>query len=56
MNIAIMRAFNKIVLLREEKVMFDVHLAEMYGVEIRALKQAVRRNADMFPEVMQSFA
>jgi hypothetical protein len=41
---------HKIVLLREEKVMLDVHLAEMYGVETRALKQAVRRNADMFPE------
>jgi len=40
---------HKIVLLREEKVMLDVHLAEMYGVETRALKQAVRRNIDLFP-------
>jgi len=40
----------KIMLLREEKVMLDVHLAEMYGVETRALKQAVRRNFDLFPD------
>ena len=40
---------HKIVVLREEKVMLDVHLAEMYGVETRALKQAVRRNIDLFP-------
>jgi len=40
----------KIMLLREEKVMPDVHLAEMYGVETRALKQAVRRNFDLFPD------
>jgi len=40
----------KIMLLREEKVMLDVHFAEMYGVETRALKQAVRRNFDLFPD------
>ena len=40
---------SKIFLLREEKVMLDVHLAEIYGVETRALKQAVRRNMDLFP-------
>lgn len=40
---------NKIFLLRGEKVMLDVHLAEIYSVETRALKQAVRRNMDLFP-------
>jgi hypothetical protein len=40
---------NKILILREEKVILDVHLAEMYGVETRSLKQAVRRNMDLFP-------
>lgn len=40
----------KIFVLREEKVMLDVHLAEIYGVENRALKQAVRRNLDLFPD------
>lgn len=29
--------------------MLDFHLAEFYGVENRALKQAVRRNLDLFP-------
>ncbi len=41
---------NKILILREEKVILDVHLAEMYGVETRSLKQAVRRNLDLFPD------
>lgn len=41
---------NKIIVLRNEKVILDVHLAEIYGVETRALKQAVRRNADLFPD------
>lgn len=36
--------------MREEKVILDVHLAELYGVETRALKQAVRRNIERFPE------
>lgn len=40
----------KIIFIREEKVILDVHLAELYGVETRALKQAVRRNTDRFPE------
>jgi len=44
------KIINKILVLREEKVMLDVHIAEIYGVENRALKQAVRRNLDLFPE------
>ena len=44
------RILNKIVVLRNEKVMLDVHLAELYEVENRALKQAVRRNLDLFPD------
>jgi len=43
------KIIHKIVLLREEKVILDVHLAELYGVETRVLKQAVRRNSDRFP-------
>ena len=39
----------RIVFLREEKIILDVHLAELYGVETRALKQAVRRNSRRFP-------
>jgi hypothetical protein len=41
---------SKIVALRDEKIMLDFHLAELYGVETRALKQAVKRNMDLFPE------
>jgi hypothetical protein len=43
------KIIQKIVLLRDEKIILDVHLAELYGVETRALKQAVRRNIDRFP-------
>ena len=35
---------------RNHKVMLDFDLAEMYEVETRALKQAVKRNMDRFPE------
>ncbi len=40
----------KIIFLRDEKIMLDVHLAELYGVETRVLKQAVRRNRSNFPD------
>lgn len=41
---------SKIILLRDEKVILDLHLSELYQVETRVLKQAVRRNKDHFPE------
>lgn len=41
---------NKIYQIRGERVMLDVDLAEMYEVETRVLKQAVRRNLDRFPQ------
>lgn len=37
-------------LIRGQKVMLDRDLAKLYGVETRALKQAVRRNIQRFPE------
>ena len=40
----------KILLIRGQKVMLSMHLAELYGVETRALNQAVRRNINRFPE------
>ena len=40
---------SKIITLRNERVILDLHLAEFYSVETRALKQAVRRNRDRFP-------
>jgi hypothetical protein len=39
----------KILLMRGERVMWDVHLAELYRVETKALKRAVRRNLARFP-------
>ncbi len=36
--------------IRNQKVMLDFDLAEMYGIETKALKQAVRRNMGRFPE------
>ena len=40
---------NKIYTIRGERVMIDRDLAEMYGVETRALNQAVKRNSERFP-------
>lgn len=36
--------------IRGQRVMLDFDLAELYQVETRALKQAVRRNIERFPE------
>ena len=41
---------NKIFFLRGQKVMLDFDLAEMYGVEVKRLKEQVRRNIERFPE------
>ncbi len=40
----------RIFLIRKEKVMLDFHLAEMYQMETKVLKQAVRRNIERFPD------
>ena len=39
----------KIYEIRGQKVMLDSDLASMYGVETKALNQAVKRNAERFP-------
>ncbi len=44
------RIASKIYFIRGMKVMLDKDLAELYDVETKALKQAVRRNIDRFPE------
>ena len=41
---------NKIYEIRGQRVMLDFDLAEIYQVETRALKQAVRRNIERFPD------
>ena len=38
----------KIVIVRGEKVLLDRDLAELYGVETKQLKRAVRRNIERF--------
>jgi len=41
---------SKIYLVRDQKVMLDSDLADLYGVETKVLKQAGRRNMARFPE------
>ena len=41
---------SKIYTIRGVEVMLDRDLAELYEVETRALKQAVRRNLERFPD------
>ena len=41
---------NRILTIRGVQVMLDCDLAELYGVELKALNQAVKRNAERFPE------
>ncbi len=47
--IPIERIEQRIFLLRGQKVMLSPHLAELYGVEPKALLQAVKRNTERFP-------
>jgi hypothetical protein len=41
---------NRIYQVKGFKVMLDYDLAELYEVPTKALKQAVKRNSDRFPE------
>lgn len=43
-----------ILTLRNQKVIIDADLAELYGVPTKVLNQAVKRNADRFPEDFRS--
>lgn len=43
------RIANKIYLVRNQNVMLDRDLAELYDVETKILKRAVKRNIDRFP-------
>ena len=49
-EIQVQRIESKIFLIRGEKVLLDRDLAELYGVETKQLKRAVRRNIDRFPD------
>jgi hypothetical protein len=47
--IPIERIEQRVFLLRGQKVMLGLHLAQLYGVEPKMLIQAVKRNAERFP-------
>jgi len=44
------QAERRILLIRKQRVMLDYDLALLYGVEARALNQAVKRNLARFPD------
>ncbi len=48
--VSLERIESQIFLIRGQKVMLSVHLAELYDVEPRALVQAIKRNIERFPE------
>lgn len=41
---------NMVYTIRGQQVMLDSDLAEIYGYEVKALNQQVKRNGDRFPE------
>ena len=47
--IAVERIEQAILFIRRQKVMLDVDLAALYGVEVKVLNQAVKRNIERFP-------
>ena len=49
-NTALLPLENLIHVIRGQQIMIDSDLAALYGVETRALNQAVKRNAERFPE------
>ena len=50
MAIPMERVENRILTIRGHRVMVDTDLAEVYGVPTKALNQAIKRNADRFPD------
>ncbi len=44
------KILNRIYVVRSEKIMLDRDLAELFGIETRVLKQAVKRNMKRFPK------
>lgn len=44
---------DRIFIIRDQLVMIDKDLAELYNVETKALNRAVKRNMDKFPEVFR---
>ncbi len=41
---------NKIIIIREQKVILDTDVAEIYGIETKRVNEAVKNNPERFPE------
>ena len=41
---------NKIIYIRQQEVISDADVAELYGVETKRVNEAVKNNPDKFPE------
>lgn len=48
-EIGLAKIESMIYIIRDQKVMLDSDLAELYGIETKALKRAIRRNLNRFP-------
>ena len=48
--VAEQKILNRIYVVRNQKIMLDEDLAEMYRVETRRLNEQVRRNLSRFPK------
>ncbi len=44
------KILDRIYVIRGEKIMLDRDLAELYGIDTKVLKQAVKRNIERFPK------
>ena len=42
--------FKRLFIIRNQRVILDFDIAELYGLEVKVLKQAVRRNRSRFPK------
>jgi hypothetical protein len=49
-NENVLEITNRIFIIRDQKIMLDRDLAELYGVEVKVLNQAVKRNIKRFPD------
>ena len=49
MNNKILDVTNHIYIIRNQKVMLDRDLAELYGVDVKRINEQVKRNQDRFP-------
>ena len=50
MTLPVERIETRILSIRGQRVMLDADLAEMYGVTVKGFNQAIKRNAERFPD------